>query len=315
LPEDSNGIHVNVSTTLGAPFVYQIDGPNAVYVGGGFKHETKYAKYNNTGIRKTLGDLRREANYDSTYTGAKLDETGCPITLHLYPSDDMRDRFITHSPLIFTFGALLIFAFCLLVFYLFDVNVERRQTTVMKTAVRSSAIVSDLFPAAVRDRLYPTESTIFSKPNKKSIRFEGMPNDNVDGAATTRSKPLTDRPNAELYPETTILFADLAGFTFWCSTRQPAQVFHLLETLYGAFDAIAKQRGVYKVETIGDCYVAAVGLPTPRRHHAVVMARFAADCRTRMRELIVTELETTSGAVRRLPLRLKPPFFLFCRPI
>ena len=37
--------------------------------------------------------------------------------------------------------------------------------------------------------------------------------------------------------------------------REPTQVFTLLETVYGAFDAIAKRRHVFKVETIGDCYV------------------------------------------------------------
>jgi hypothetical protein len=175
LPEDSNGIHVHVSNTISVPFTYRIDGHQAVYVGGGDEHGKKYAKYNNTGIRRTLGELRNEANYDSTYTGAKLDETGCPITLHLYPSDDMRDRFITSSPLIFTFAVVVIFAFCLLVFYIFERNVERRQETVMKTAVRSSMIVSDLFPASVRDRLYPAESTVEFKPNTfKSPRLEGI---------------------------------------------------------------------------------------------------------------------------------------------
>ena len=61
--------------------------------------------------------------------------------------------------------------------------------------------------------------------------------------------------------------------------RDPSQVFTLLETLYNAFDRIAERRGVFKVETVGDCYVAVVGLPKPRNHHAVVMARFAEDCR------------------------------------
>jgi hypothetical protein len=33
----------------------------------------------------------------------------------------------------------------------------------------------------------------------------------------------------------------------------------LLETIYHEFDAIAKARRVYKVETVGDCYVAVAG--------------------------------------------------------
>jgi len=56
-------------------------------------------------------------------------------------------------------------------------------------------------------------------------------------------------------------FADIVGFTAWSSLREPVQVFTLLETLYGAFDYIAKRRRVFKVETVGDCYVAVAGLP------------------------------------------------------
>jgi class 3 adenylate cyclase len=41
---------------------------------------------------------------------------------------------------------------------------------------------------------------------------------------------------------------------------EPSQVFTLLETVYHAFDEIAKRRRVFKVETIGDCYVAVTGL-------------------------------------------------------
>ena len=38
-------------------------------------------------------------------------------------------------------------------------------------------------------------------------------------------------------------------------------------------------------QTIGDCYVAVAGLPTPRTDHAVAMARFARECHTAFREL------------------------------
>jgi class 3 adenylate cyclase len=42
-------------------------------------------------------------------------------------------------------------------------------------------------------------------------------------------------------------------------------VFTLLETIYHAFDQIARKRGVFKVETVGDCYVAVSGLPEPNK--------------------------------------------------
>ena len=82
-----------------------------------------------------------------------------------------------------------------------------------------------------------------------------------------------------------VQFADIAGFTAWSSVREPYQVFTLLETLYAAFDAIAKKRRIFKVETIGDCYVAVSGLPEPRADHAVVMGKFASDILLTMRKL------------------------------
>jgi class 3 adenylate cyclase len=52
-----------------------------------------------------------------------------------------------------------------------------------------------------------------------------------------------------------VIVADIAGFTAWSSIRDPHQVFTLLESIFQTFDAAAKKFGVFKVETIGDCYV------------------------------------------------------------
>ena len=102
------------------------------------------------------------------------------------------------------------------------------------------------------------------------------------------------KPIADLFPETTIMFADISGFTAWSSTREPSQVFTLLEAIYADFDAIAKRRHVFKVEVVGDCYVAVAGLPDPRPDHALVMAKFAYDCLNKMGE-VIHKLEVELG--------------------
>ena len=101
-------------------------------------------------------------------------------------------------------------------------------------------------------------------------------------------------PIAELFPETTVLFADIAGFTAWSSDREPSQVFRLLERVYGAFDSMADKLKVFKVETIGDSYMCVTGLPEPDDQHAVNMARFAYQCLVKMQQ-VTDDLSTVLG--------------------
>lgn len=111
-------------------------------------------------------------------------------------------------------------------------------------------------------------------------------------------------PIADNYPHCTVLFADLAGFTGWASERDPAQVFFLLETVYAAFDEIGKMLKVFKVETIGDCYLAVTGLPEPDDAHAINMARFAFQCLQRM-GTVTSELENELGpGTNKLTVRI-----------
>jgi class 3 adenylate cyclase len=64
--------------------------------------------------------------------------------------------------------------------------------------------------------------------------------------------------------------------------------------VYHVFDTLAKKHQVFKIETIGDCYVAVTGLPDPQEKHAVIMARFAGDCLVHMNE-ITKKLEVSLG--------------------
>jgi class 3 adenylate cyclase len=154
-------------------------------------------------------------------------------------------------------------------------------------------------------------SSLFPKDVQRRIMAEAEQQENYSSKVPKNLSQMTDflkeekeqikktaiwqtKPIADLFPEATIIFADLVGFTAWSSMREPCQVFTLLESIYHEFDEIARRRRVFKVETVGDCYVAVAGLPEPCVNHAQVMARFATDCRVKMNEL-VKELEVKLG--------------------
>ncbi|PNH11171.1 Soluble guanylate cyclase 88E [Tetrabaena socialis] len=65
---------------------------------------------------------------------------------------------------------------------------------------------------------------------------------------------------ATWHESATILFADIKGFTSLSQQLHPAKVMLFLDTLFHAFDMLLDECGAYKVETIGDCYMASAGL-------------------------------------------------------
>ena len=55
---------------------------------------------------------------------------------------------------------------------------------------------------------------------------------------------------------------DIAGFTSFATQVDSATVMSFLNELFLHFDKLCDLHNVYKVETVGDCYVAAVGVVT-----------------------------------------------------
>ena len=59
----------------------------------------------------------------------------------------------------------------------------------------------------------------------------------------------------EKYHNVTLLFADIVGFTEWSKNKKPKQIVRMLSKLFSTFDHLCVENHVYKVHTIGDCYV------------------------------------------------------------
>ena len=94
-------------------------------------------------------------------------------------------------------------------------------------------------------------------------------------------KPIADRLKrgekniAGSYPEVTVLFSDLVGFTKMSAKKTAPELVKLLNDIFSRFDKRAELLGLEKIKTIGDAYMAVGGLPIPRSDHAEIVADMA----------------------------------------
>lgn len=109
---------------------------------------------------------------------------------------------------------------------------------------KSDRLLLNVLPAAIADRLKASSGTI------------------ADG-----------------YPEASILFSDLVGFTPLTVSLAPQELLALLDELFAEFDAITERLGLEKIKTIGDGYEVVAGLPNPRPDHAQAIAEMALEMR------------------------------------
>ena len=93
------------------------------------------------------------------------------------------------------------------------------------------------------------------------------------------------RTIADQFSSASILFADVVDFSPLAERLPATEVVALLDRLFSHFDALAERYGVEKIKTIGDCYMVAAGVPSPRPDHARVLASMALDMQAAMRSL------------------------------
>lgn len=120
--------------------------------------------------------------------------------------------------------------------------------------------------AAVRER----DQTI----QRKSTAYEALLRHIFPDAIAQRMKD-GEGQIVETFPQTAVVFASVLGFIKAMDGKDGKDSIGLLNEIVDTFDVAAEECGVEKIKTIGEHYLAACGLSTPRLDHVQRATEFA----------------------------------------
>lgn len=95
----------------------------------------------------------------------------------------------------------------------------------------------------------------------------------------------------------TLFFSDIVGFTTISSSLPPIKISDMLDRLYNAFDDLSHKHGIFKVETIGDAYMAVTNLVQDQPDHAKRIADFAVDVMEAANKTMIDVEDPSKGFV------------------
>ena len=210
LAPNTEPVSVVLENTCDEVFTYEVKGTEAKFKAEKDLHATKY------------DDMSISDAFSPFANPKELLDKGfgehCVYTITVYPTNAMENSFRTFKPVTYSVVVLGIFMFTSAVFLLFDNFVRMRQNKVMSTAVKQNAIVSSLFPKGVQDRIMAevNEDACFGRNGRheKSQLKEFLNMDQPERDDHVSWNSFKSRPIADLFPETTVMFADIAGYVF-----------------------------------------------------------------------------------------------------
>ncbi len=90
---------------------------------------------------------------------------------------------------------------------------------------------------------------------------------------------LQARPDVtpESFENVTVLIADITGFTDLAPSAGPERLAILLDEIFTSFDYLVRERGLRKIKTLGNSYMAACGVPISSTDCAMQSAHLALD--------------------------------------
>ncbi|KAG7516055.1 retinal guanylyl cyclase 2-like [Solea senegalensis] len=144
-----------------------------------------------------------------------------------------------------------------------------KKTNIIDSMLRMLEQYSSNLEDLIRER---TEELELERQKTDNLVAQMLPRSVAQALKT--GKPV----KPEHFSDVTLYFSDIVGFTTISALSEPIEVVDLLNDLYTHFDAIIGLHDVYKVETIGDAYMVASGVPTRNgNRHAAEMANMSLD--------------------------------------
>jgi adenylate cyclase len=117
-----------------------------------------------------------------------------------------------------------------------------------------------LFDEVVAERKVSERLALHVPPNSIAERLQARPDVTADSFA-----------------DVTVLIADVVGFAELTPAVSPDRLALNLDEIFTVFDGLADERGVKKIKTLGNSYMAASGVPVPSVDHAARVAHLSLD--------------------------------------
>jgi serine/threonine protein kinase len=192
-----------------------------------------------------------------------------------------------------------------------DKEVQKRPPLPEKAPPQIQSIMTECFADN------PNERPIF---DELDVRLQRLTVESADVTDTIRSHRKVDPLSSQLFydnfpkkvaevlregrkvePESrecvSIFFSDIVGFTDISSRLSPMKVSDMLDRLYHSFDELSRAHDVFKIETIGDAYMAVTNLVKDQDDHAKRLVDFAVEALAAANETLIDVDDKSRGCV------------------
>ncbi|MBW7963675.1 adenylate/guanylate cyclase domain-containing protein [Bradyrhizobium sp. BR 10261] len=154
-------------------------------------------------------------------------------------------------------------------------------TSFSGSVIFTAGVLYTIIFYAVRQMERAEETAEYERSRSETLLLNILPH-----SVAERLKSNAGAEIADAYPEVSVLFADMAGFTARASDTKPEDLVRFLNAVYTNIDNLVQRHGLEKIKTTGDAYMVVSGAPKPLPNHAEALADLAIDIRDVLMGLI-----------------------------